>query len=191
MRYVADVDAVVAVLRRALEALELAEVPESLQPVAYRQAIEMVWHDSRPTQAAEKRTAELPPSDANLSGQVARHFGVAAEMLDYVYDVRGDNMPLVVHRSKLPQQKSPAMKAIALLVVAGRQAAAMEEWTTVGVIRDVCRDFGVLDTANFATQVGSLGDTFLVRGTGQSREFKMTRHGYEEAGRLVAQLGGN
>jgi hypothetical protein len=81
------------------------------------------------------------------------------------------------------------MKAIALLVAAGRQAAGMEEWTQATAIREVCRNFGVLDVANFATEVASLGDVFLVRGKGQSREFKVTRHGYEEAGRMALRIG--
>jgi hypothetical protein len=174
-----------ALFRSAIEIVDQAGVPDDLRPVAFAHAIDLIrLQPARETSRVDLHEA----SESEPGNKVARHFGIRPELLDYIYDTNSDGLELVLHRSKLPIKKSPAMRVIALLVAASRQAAGIEDWTHVALIRDVCRQFGVLDPANFATEVGSLGDIFLVRGKGQSREFKVTRHGFEEAGQAILKL---
>lgn len=48
---------------------------------------------------------------------------------------------------------------------------------------------GVYDTKNFATHMKSVVG-LTMKGSGQSREFKVTNPGYEEAGKIVTRLTG-
>ena len=179
---------VVTVLRNALEIVAEAGVPDELQAVAFAQAIDMIRLRQRGPTDSQRESPIQEPLESVAADKMAKKFGIRPDLLDYAYDTKSDCVDLILPRSKLPRQKSPAMKVIALLVTASRQAAGLEDWTHVSVIRDVCRQFGVLDAANFATEVASLGDVFVVRGKGQSREFKVTRHGYEEAGQEILRL---
>ncbi len=178
---------VAEIIRNAVRAVDDAGVPPDLRAAAFSAAIDLMRTESRVLPAQHREAADA--TDGSQSAiTMARILGVSAEMLDLVYDRTDGDVELVIHRSKLPERKAPAMKAVAMLVAAGRQAAGLDDWTPVNVIREVCRHFGVLDLGNFATEVASLGDAFLVRGKGQSRAFKVTRHGFEEAGRLIASL---
>ncbi len=182
-------DSVVVTIRKAVDAIAKANVPEDLRAVAFAHAIDMLQSEQSPKFNARVATPNVQPMHRGIAGKIARDFGIPEELLESVYDIQTDRVDLVVHRSKLPKQKAPAMKVVATLVAAGRQAAGIEDWTAAEVVRDACRQIGVFDRSNFAMEVASLGDVFLVRGKGQSREFKVTRHGYEEAGRLISQLG--
>jgi hypothetical protein len=180
-----DLDFIVEILRKASRVVDDAGIPLDLRPAAFSAAIDLLNAESQVMPDLHIATAATQDSQ---SATMARVLGISASLLDMVYDRMDGDVELVIHRSKLPQRKAPAMKTVAMLVAAGRQAAGLDEWTSVNVIREVCRHFGVLDLGNFATEVASLGDAFLVRGKGQSRAFKVTRHGFEEAGRLITQL---
>ena len=131
-----------------------------------------------------------PLSDA--IGRIAVKFGVEAEIVERVLDVDEDGVHLSVPRSALNDTKKVAMREVARLIAAARQAAGVdEEYTQFAVIRDTCDDRGVLDSANFAAAMQSLdGDGMRFRGTGRSREVKVNAAGYEKAAGIMRRVAG-
>jgi hypothetical protein len=114
---------------------------------------------------------------------------VSSDDAGEAFDLVEGRMHLTIAPSRLPRQKAAAMKDVALLVSAARQAAGVDaEWTAAGAIRDECRDLGVLDGNNFAAEVAQLDAYLSFRGTGRSRLLKVNRRGYEEAGRRLRDL---
>lgn len=171
------------------------------RPVAYSKAIDLLSADkvvssltpAAPRTGAPGGTNIQPAAEiADSTSKLARALGVDAEVLELVYVIAGDQLDLVLSRSKLPKERFPAMRTLTILVAAGRQALGLDEgWTPVEVIRNVCRDFGMLDASNFAAAVSAVGDAFVIRGKGAQRQVKVTRAGFEEAGRLILQLVGS
>jgi hypothetical protein len=82
------------------------------------------------------------------------------------------------------------MKDVALLVCSARQAAGLDDdgFTDIAIVRDECRDLGVLDAGNFAAEVSRLDDLMSFRGSGRSRHLKVNRRGYEQAGERLREL---
>lgn len=180
-----------ALLVEALKALDDADVPEDLRPVAFECAF---GHLAGGSSAAVRVTGEPIAAargfaaDGDEIQQIASRLGLSPELIADVFDFSGDDPEIVIATSKLDREKAAASKQLALLVTAARQAIGKEDWTSAGVIRDVCRDYGKLDSANFATTLLSMGSIFNFRGKGQQREVKLTRHGYERAATLVQEL---
>jgi hypothetical protein len=99
---------------------------------------------------------------------------------------------LTLRRDQLDEQKGPAMREVALLVTAGRQAAGLDEdRTDTSTIRAVCTDLGVLEKNLFREEMGRLGNFVTSKPKGRfGREFKITRHGNNEAANLVKRMTG-
>jgi hypothetical protein len=174
---VSDVDPRVDRLRRALDVVDSAQLPDALRPTGLVLAY---WDSvtSSPPEGASPSTAQNP----------AEILGCDALAVARVYDVDDDGVHLNIRRSALASSRRAAMEQIALLVVAGRQAHKIEEWTQADVVRKACEEMGVLD-GHFAAALDRLkGDGLRLRGTGATREMKMNAAGFEQAGRLITSL---
>jgi hypothetical protein len=121
---------------------------------------------------------------------LARRLGIDREVAEYVYDASGQELTLVLARSRLPNEKRRSTRILSILYAAGRQAGYDEEWTSVNLIREQCRLFGVLDAPNFAAALATTADVLIARGKGSDREVRVTRAGFEEAGRTITELVG-
>jgi hypothetical protein len=76
-------------------------------------------------------------------GRLASKLGIDERAAETIYDIDEDGLHLVLAPSKLPKNVTSAMEQIARLVVAGRQAAGIdEESTSIGEIRAACQDRG-------------------------------------------------
>jgi hypothetical protein len=197
-----DVESLTERLRAALQAVEAAEVPDDLREIAFTRALDATLGASAPAAAAP--VAHPPPNGPTappahqtatattgtaLAG-LATKLGIDEATAARVYDIDDDGLHVVLSPSRFNGQVTYAMQEIARLVVAGRQAAGIDEdWTSVDEARKVCENRGRYSSSNFATQVKKLdGDGFRVRGTGRSRELKASAVGYERTGELVARL---
>jgi len=185
---------IVRVLREALGAVEDADLPQDLRAAAFNKAVDLLHGRSGPQSSADpssrRHAAPEQESDSRLS-RIASRLGVPQELLEHVYDAGEKELLVVMPRSKLPIQKGPAMRMLALISAAGRQAGGYDsEWTSAERIREECRQFGVLDSANFWARLAEADDVFVVRGGSKDREFKVTRHGFEEAGKTIGRLAG-
>jgi hypothetical protein len=182
----------VGLLKRARALVEQADLPVELRVSAFEHVIAFLAGAASGPVFEAKTAAELIPDDqrrptADRRSILARRLGINVDVTDYVYDV-GSELTLVLARSRLPSQKARATRMVAVLYAAGRQAAYEEEWTLVELIREQCRISGVLDPPNFSASLGAASDSLIMRGRGNGREVKVTRAGFEEAGRLAAEL---
>jgi hypothetical protein len=150
--------------------------------------------------AASSPSAEAPtvqtvnPSTIatnDVIGSIALAMAIEGELLDLVYDVRDREPHIVISAKRLSDNKSLATRQLAQLLAAGRQAAGVEEWTSVNTIRGVVQDYGRLDSNNFASSIQQMDKVCLTRGKGVSREIKVTRPGIESTAELIRSLIGN
>jgi hypothetical protein len=185
-------------LESAIETLKDLDLPDQLEVVAFERLLDAYGlprsthgpsvDDPQPglIQQAERGDA-INGGDGALrliAQTLHSEFGSVAQ----IYDMQDGGIQLILRRDMLPDptKKAVSMRHVGLLVVAGRQAGAIEEWTPVGVLRDECREVGVLDSSNFATEIGKLG--FKVKGAGAKREVRATRHHLSEASDLIAEI---
>lgn len=123
----------------------------------------------------------LPPKAADLLGKIGSVTKLDAETVELIWDAQGDELGYVVSAKKLASNKAEATRQLAKIVVLGRQAAGLEDWTPSGAIREVANEYGKFDSANFASHLAGLDkdNAVLFRGKGPSREIKLTRSGIE------------
>jgi len=103
-----------------------------------------------------------------------------------IYAVQDGIPELKIKTTKLPTAKGPAAVDIALLVMAARQGARIEEYTVVGDLQSVTKAYGKFDTNNYASSVRQLDHLVLKRGRGVKLERKLTKPGIEAAAKLVS-----
>jgi hypothetical protein len=120
--------------------------------------------------------------------QVASRLNLSEESIAGVFEVEDGELQLILRRAMLPEpgKKAASMRHVALLVVVGRQAIEPDEWTPLDVVRDECREMGVLDPSNFATEIAKLD--FKSRGDRSKRELKATRHHMAEVASLISDI---
>ncbi len=180
-------------LREAAEIVELAELPENLQPVAYGRSLDVLGVPAA-SQSASATTAagvhvRAPQAPATgMLGQIAQRLGLDPSLIPRVYDEDDGQLRLILRRSMLPEpdKKAASMRAVALLVVVGRQAAGVEEHTPHEVIREECRELKVYDRPNFASEIGKL--EFRATGGRNTRAARANRHHYEDAAELIRRI---
>lgn len=183
-------DRVADLLTSALEAVRKANLPTKLEEVAFGRAIDLLSGG-----VSTEQVASVPANGSGERGdsvtKIARRMGVEPGALAYIYDIEDDGVTLVVQRSKLSRDKANASREVALLYTAARQAGGFDSgYTPSSEIRQRVSDMGVLDPNNFGPKLAAMRDWFAIKGNGQKREFKVTQHGYEEAGRIVRRVVG-
>jgi hypothetical protein len=182
-----------AYLIESLKAIDDAEIPGDLRAIAFECAFRHLTSNAEGgaallRAAGDRGEVPIPTQDGDDVGLIGARLGLTSDLIHDVFDFSEDEPTIVIPASKLDREKAAASKQLALLVTAARQAAGREDWTRAGVIRDVCRDYGKLDSANFATTLLSMGSVFNFRGKGQQREVKLNRHGFERAAELIREF---
>lgn len=180
----------VSALRRAAQTVDEAELADDLRVVAFRHVlgIESVAVAS-PTPTTETvALAPRPSSEGGPLDHIVERLKLPSQMVRDIYEQEGSEVKLVVSRSSLtePDSKAASMRDIALLVVAGRQAAGLEDYTTFEMIRDECRELNVYDQPNFASEVAKL--EFRTRGNGKNKEARANRHHFERVAELISRI---
>ena len=188
-------------LRAALEAVEAAGVPEDLREIAFTRALEVTLGPVVPIAPVPPGQSPIgthapapeltPPADAGSQiARLASKLGIDVPTAAKVYDIDSDGLHLLLSPKKFDDKVTGAMQQIARLIVAGRQAAGLdEEWTKLKEVRAACENRGKYDGSNFSTYIKKLdGDGFRLKGTGQSRELKANASGFEKTGELVKEL---
>lgn len=186
-------EAVAETLRQAQEAVDRANVADDLRPAAFAAAFSVLSGGIAP--AAERRETHPEPartraigSGDSLLAKVATKFGVDEDALSYLYEEDDGDLRLAIRRNMLPNPSSraAAMRDVAQLAMAGRQAAEIAEWTPYEQLRAECEELGVLDRANFATEIQTLDIRY--RGGRRTREARLNRHGLDEAATLIRRM---
>lgn len=186
-------------MMEVVKALDEAGVPDDLRVTAFEKAFDAMMGPTVNASEAPDRTLDQRPGDGSGNAEttngpslaaIARRLGLDPELVGEIYYVEGDALGLAIASSKLHPKKAAATQQIALLVAAGRQAGGWDEWTPVGRIREVARDYGRFDVANFAGTIKRMGEAFSFRGRGRDVEVRLTRPGYEQAATLARELSG-
>jgi len=138
--------------------------------------------------SAGKLHTKIEIGEGGVMGKIATRMKLSADVLELVYDIRDGQPNLVISGKKLPSNKAQATKLITQLVAGSRQAAEIDEWTSVGTIRAAITEYGRLDSSNFAATIQQLDSVLLIRGKGLDREVKVTKPGMEEIAAVIGNL---
>jgi hypothetical protein len=179
------------VLAEAVAELEKVDIPTDLRSVAFAKILDLRFGDLQAAPGHEGTRAPMPPAGSSRLSTIAVKLGLDADVLADVYHEEGDLLGLGVGPTKLDPTAARATKQIALLVAAGRQAGEYDEgWTPLVVIRELCRDYNRLDTANFAATILGMSKVFTFKGKASNREVHVTRPGWDDAKALIQRLTG-
>lgn len=189
-------------LKQALKVLEDASVPDDLRPVAFASAF---WAArDHGLKSAGRRTPAPAPSPGTVpdgfapsaepdsgSGdlkKIAEKLSVSVEDVEFVYELDGKDLGLLVPPSRLAPVLKDAVKQIIYLVAAGRQACGFDTKTSAQEVKEVCAERGKADT-NFSRIVDELhGEGLIVGGSGRAKTVGVNGDGFERAGEIVKQL---
>lgn len=195
-----DHDELASQLNTAAELVEAAGLPDDLRAVAFAKVLETIMRPapgnrvgtaSNAQTGSRAQTGGTETSDhGDAMARLATKLGIDPATAAKAYDIDEDGLHVVVAPSRLHANVTTAMRQVARLVAAGRQAAGLDlEWTAVSEIRRICEDRGRFSSGHFAEQVAQLdGHGFRLRGSGQARELKANATGFEDAGQLVKEL---
>lgn len=175
--------------------IEEAEVPEDLRPMAFAKVLDLLAQApefSVPSSNGSPRQSPVPVSGGGSRvDRIAAALKLDPEIVRDVYDAEDERLNIIVPRSRFNKANARATKDITLLMVAGRHAAKYDDdWTPARVIRDMCEEYGVLDSSNFAKTIMDMPGVLNVKGKGQDREVKLNRAGIDEAAALIVSLMG-
>lgn len=185
-------------LKQAADTVREAGLPENLEPLAFERALDALGVSDapagRPAAGGEQAGAGIgldpAPVGSGLLSRIAARLDVDPSLIARVYDEEDGQVRLIVKRTMLPEvsKKAASMRHVALLVVVGRQAAGLDEYTPYDAIREECRELKVYDGPNFAAEVGKL--EFRTKGGRNTKEARANRHHYDEAGDLIRRMTG-
>jgi hypothetical protein len=180
-----------SLLAAAAADVEAAGVPDDLRAAAFAAAIQLRTVGTTPAQTPRSRGESQRTADpGDWRAAIATALTVDPEVVDEAFTLVDGRMHLTIPPSRLPSGKAAAMKDVALLVCSARQVAGLDEdgYTDSAIVRDECRELGVLDPNNFAAEVARLDDLMSFRGSGRSRHFRVNRRGLERAGERLREL---
>lgn len=165
-------------------AISSLDMPEDYKRISFKAALEGLQAVGMPSAldvplGTPNRQHVESKEDADLLAKVAHRSSLEVRVVADV--VRADQgvLSLILPSRLLPNSMAAATRDLALLVAGVRQAAELEEWTPLNAIADVCRDYNVYDSKNFASTVTSMTDCFRVSGSGKSRSVRLTVPGWE------------
>ena len=190
------------ILTETLRDVEEADVPEDLRGIAFEKVFDLRAGTVRSVESTSAGDVAgvgppVPAARADLDAggdplaQIAQRLGVEAETVAEVFDVHEGEVELIIPAGKLPNRTATATKQIALLVAGGRQAAGIEDWTSIDVIREVCSYFRRLDSPNFAKTIKEMDDVLNFRNPSPRKiQVRLARPGWEQLADDVRRLGG-
>jgi hypothetical protein len=190
------------ILEDALDVVAEFQLTGLAWTTAYAKAVELLNDRRRTDRAADTDTADVihsTPSglmliESKISSstldRVAARLRLDRAIVADVFDASDGTIEVIVAPRKLDATKARATKQLALLVVAARQAADLEEWTDVDEVRRFAEDYKKYDSANFASAIKEMQDDFRFKQVGRKITVKLGRPGWDRAAELVRRLGG-
>jgi len=182
-------DGLIDTLAGAQRIVDAADLAPDLRPVAFRRVLESTELAS-PAKDEASSTARARDAAGDPLVALASRIGADHGAVETVFYVDDDGrLALGLPASRLGRRTAETARRIALLVALARQFDGNEQFTASSAIRTICQDFGAFDTGNFSKTLLAMSDVFQFQGSGSSRRVRLTRPGYEEASRLVQELG--
>ncbi|MGH2806722.1 MAG: hypothetical protein ACRDKT_05545 [Actinomycetota bacterium] len=185
-------DPIMEVLRRAQAAVDDAGVANDLRPRAFTAAISLLVGDGPVAVLRQGLPLSGLPGAAvgedSVFAKLATALRVDEAALPYIFEEEAGDLRLVIPRHLLPNpgSRAAAMRDVAQMIMAGRQLGGIADWTPYERLRSEIAELGVLDSANFASEIQTLD--VRLQGGRRSREARLTRHGLDEAAALVRRV---
>jgi hypothetical protein len=189
------------ILAEALQAVNGADIPEDLREAAFSKAVDIILLRQNgstgfttptiaPTVGNAPSGTSVQGDDQDVVDKIAQSLHLDPNVVGRVFREVDGEPHLNLLSSQLSGSKTGATREIALLIVAGRSAAGLDEFTPVAEIRKEAEHFNKFDSSNFAAAIKRMNNYFRVRGSSQSREVRLNQPGREAAVTLINRLGG-
>jgi hypothetical protein len=176
------------VLKDAWAAVEAAELPSEIQPVAFREAVRLLSPVSSATTSAvlmpghstdstpgiaepDGGAVHVPVSEREIYDRVVEHTGVDRQKLEHLVHMDDDGPRMSVAGLKLGKNNAERARAVAQIITMVRSFGIGDTDTPLEVIRAECDRLKVYDSANFSSQVRALNG-YVITGTGQNRRVR-------------------
>lgn len=188
------------ILAAALEAVELANIPEDLRETAFAKAVDIaaVMQGVTP-QAAPKPPAhdggggggggggEMP---AGNLGRLAAALDLDRNGIEQIYMEDGDELQLVVDPDALGKNTKERAGRAALLLAAGRQLGGYDEAATAdAVIRKEVDRIHLFEPKHYAsTHMKALSPWLNINGSGKTATYRLKPAGRTEVKKVAKQL---
>ncbi|HST69934.1 MAG TPA: hypothetical protein VLI94_09785 [Solirubrobacterales bacterium] len=182
---------VVADLEAAVAAVKAAKVPKDLRVAAFNAAFyggQVLRSEPEGSKTPPSPEPKPPVDLSDEIGKIAAKLELDPDGVGLVYDVDEDGVHLTVKRDSLSDTNKFAQQEVTYLLVAGRQALGLEEWTSTKTVLATAHDRGVHDT-NVSKAISALdGDGLRFRGPKAKREMKMNAVGFSKAAEIVKRI---
>jgi hypothetical protein len=193
-----------AVLAKALEAVETANLPPELREIGFNRAVDMLVASPGGRTGAtnggerqDRQTVQTDPvenadgssggADGAWASKVAAELGITVDEVARIFDVHNGTLQFIGDLEKLGGSKSVKVEKLAVLLVDGVQAAGLGAVPVPdATVRDEVERHGIYDGTNYGKHLKDLKKYANVNGTGKKATFKIKYEGKKEAKRLAA-----
>ena len=184
----------VDVLRAALAAVNEADTPDHLQPVALGKMLDL-FAGGAPVSAPEARqTGGASDGDGVVAVSGDRDKAIAKELeidplrVERLFDEHDGALQFIGDLEKLGSSKQSKVEKLSILLCAARQAAGYDAdgRTTDEVIRAEVERHGLYDVTNYTKHVKQLRTLTNPNGTGKATTYKIKYEG-RMAARAIAK----
>lgn len=177
-------------LRNGVFEVSGSEAFVSAQIDAFRDVIDGLLAETSPTNAESPRVRGEAAPESPIEGSASsdESDGGGGESGDYqnVYDITDGNVRILVDKMPGTSMKEQTVNA-ALLYTFGKQLVGTQEVST-NEIRNICKEFGCLDSSNFMGYLRDAKRLLLISGSGRTFNAKLTGPGRAQAKILVKQV---
>lgn len=181
-----------------MKAVDEADVPDDLRVPAFEAALALVGGAQAPAHLATKVPVDsaAPEGGALGSGaqpderlkRVAAELGIDPGSVERLFDEHEGELQYVGDLEAFGATKASKVQALAVLLVAARQAGGYDEGPTKDVdVRKEIDRHGLLDTGNYTKHIASLKAYLNFNGSGRSLNFKPKYEGRQRAKLLTSQ----
>jgi hypothetical protein len=199
------------VLEKAWTAVREADLPESIQPVAFREAVRLLSPQSYPaapplqpappsggdvrgsgTTKASNGNAEdggFAVSEAEVYDRVAQHTGVDRDKLEQLVHLDDDAIRVSLPGIRLGRNNADKTRTVAQILTVVRGFGLDEDGTSVEAVRSEAQRLKCYDSANFSSHLGKLNG-FVITGSGSNRRIRAKAPGIAAFPGLVDDLVG-
>jgi hypothetical protein len=188
----------VDLIRRAIAAVEQADVPEDLRQLAFAKVLELlangiaVGKDSKSPEDDAVTRSESSSGQSNPISAISSKIGVSVSTMDRVFDEDDGELVFSGNVAALGSSRSDKVHALALLLLAGRRWAGLDGGgiTQDHVVRAEIDRHGLLDVSNYGKHVATLKPFVAISGSGKNATYKIKYDGLEKAKQLARSLAG-
>jgi hypothetical protein len=188
----------VDLLKRAVAAVEEADVPEDLRTLAFAKALDLLV-SGKPSQSEDKNSGKSTSEGGgcghqrdDFASRIAAKIDVSPTLVDRIFDEHEEDLIFSGDVSGLGKSRNEKVHALTLLLLAGRRWAGLDTGgvTQDGVLRAEIDRHGLLDVSNYSRQISVLKPYITITGSGKSGSYKIKYDGLEKAKQLARSMAG-